>query len=86
MDVARDRQVVSRRCEVLADGQHLDAVGAQVAQHFDDFVVGLADADMAFINSLMKPNHTAGQYASWIAAPRMGINQQPVDYEYVKID
>ena len=44
------------------------------------------DADMAFINSLMKPNHTAGQYASWIAAPRMGINQQPVDYEYVKID
>jgi benzoyl-CoA 2,3-dioxygenase component B len=44
------------------------------------------DADMAFINSLMKPCHTAGQYASWIAAPRMGINQQPVDYEYVKID
>jgi benzoyl-CoA 2,3-dioxygenase component B len=44
------------------------------------------DADMAFINSLMKPCHEAGQYASWIAAPRMGINQQPVDYEYVKID
>ncbi len=44
------------------------------------------DADMAFINSLMKPCHTPGQYASWIAAPRMGINQQPVDYEYVKID
>jgi benzoyl-CoA 2,3-dioxygenase component B len=43
-------------------------------------------SDMEFINSLMKPCHEAGQYASWIAPPRMGINQQPVDYEYVKID
>ncbi len=44
------------------------------------------DADMAFINSLMQPCHQPGEYASWIAPPRMGINQQPVDYEYVKID
>ncbi|MBP6336358.1 MAG: benzoyl-CoA 2,3-epoxidase subunit BoxB [Vitreoscilla sp.] len=44
------------------------------------------DADMAFIHSLMKAQHAPGQYASWIAPPRMGINQQPVDYEYVKID
>jgi benzoyl-CoA 2,3-dioxygenase component B len=42
--------------------------------------------DMAFIHSLMKPCHEAGQYASWIAPPRMGINQQPVEFEYVKID
>ncbi len=42
--------------------------------------------DIAFIHSLMKPCHRAGEYASWIAPPRMGINQQPVDYEYVKID
>jgi benzoyl-CoA 2,3-dioxygenase component B len=27
----------------------------------------------------------AGGYATWIAPPRMGINHQPVDYEYVKI-
>ena len=43
------------------------------------------DADMAFINSLMKPVTEAGQYASWIAPPRMGINNQPTDFEYVKI-
>jgi benzoyl-CoA 2,3-dioxygenase component B len=43
------------------------------------------DADMAFIVSLMKPCHTPGQYASWIAPPRVGINKQPVDYEYVRI-
>ena len=42
--------------------------------------------DLTFIHSLMKAHHEPGQYASWIAPPRMGINQQPVDYEYVKID
>ena len=44
------------------------------------------DADMDFIGSLMKPCHDKGRYASWIAPPRMGINNQPGDFEYVKID
>lgn len=44
-----------------------------------------SDSDLKYLNSLMQPHHGAGQYASWIAPPRMGINQQPVDYEYVKI-
>jgi benzoyl-CoA 2,3-dioxygenase component B len=44
------------------------------------------DADMAFINSLMKPCHEPGQYASWIAPPRVGINNQPAEFEYVKIE
>jgi benzoyl-CoA 2,3-epoxidase subunit B len=44
------------------------------------------DADMAFIDSLMKASHGKGQYASWIAPPRVGINNQPGDFEYVKID
>ena len=43
------------------------------------------DADLVFISSLMKPCHEPGKYASWIAPPRMGINQQPIDYEYVRI-
>ena len=43
------------------------------------------DADMQFINSLMKPRHERGQYASWIAPPRVGINNQTGDFEYVKI-
>lgn len=41
--------------------------------------------DMKFINSLMKPCHERGNYASWIAPPRVGINNQPGDFEYVKI-
>jgi benzoyl-CoA 2,3-epoxidase subunit B len=43
-------------------------------------------ADMDFINSLMKPCTAPGQYASWIAPPARGINNQPGDFEYVKID
>ena len=47
----------------------------------------LPDAeDLRFIGSLMQACHAPGEYASWIAPPRMGINRQPVDYEYVKID
>jgi benzoyl-CoA 2,3-epoxidase subunit B len=41
--------------------------------------------DMAFIVSLMKPCHEPGKYASWIAPPRVGVNSQPGDFEYVKI-
>ncbi len=43
------------------------------------------DDDMRFIDSLMKPCRERGQYASWIAPPRVGINNQPGDFEYVKI-
>ncbi len=43
------------------------------------------DDDLQFINSLMQPRHGPGEYASWIAPPRIGINNQPIDYEYVKI-
>jgi benzoyl-CoA 2,3-epoxidase subunit B len=43
------------------------------------------DADMDFISSLMKPCHERGKYASWIAPPRVGVNNQPGDFEYVRI-
>ena len=41
--------------------------------------------DLAFLDSLMKPCHEPGQYASWIAAPKVGIDNKPGDFEYVKI-
>ena len=43
------------------------------------------DADMTFIDSLMVACREPGQYASWIAPPRVGINSQTGDFEYVKI-
>ena len=42
-------------------------------------------ADGEFIQSLMKPCYEAGKYASWIAPPKMGIDNKPGEFEYVKL-
>ena len=43
--------------------------------------------DKAFIKSIMvKPVFEAGKFANWIAPPRKGINQQPIDFEYVRVE
>jgi benzoyl-CoA 2,3-epoxidase subunit B len=41
--------------------------------------------DAAFIESLMTPVAEAGKYAGWIAPPKLGIDNKPGDFEYVKI-
>jgi benzoyl-CoA 2,3-epoxidase subunit B len=42
-------------------------------------------ADFAFVASLMgRPVLEPGKFAGWIAPPAMGINRQPVDFEYVR--
>jgi benzoyl-CoA 2,3-dioxygenase component B len=43
------------------------------------------EADRAYVKSLMKPVLERGQMASWIAPPPKGVNDQPADYEYVKL-
>lgn len=43
-------------------------------------------ADQAFVASLMKPVYEKGEFANWIAPPKVGINQQPGDFEYVRIE
>ena len=45
MYVAFHRQVVRRRLQVLANGQHVDFVFAHVTHYRDDFLVGFAQAD-----------------------------------------
>ena len=42
-------------------------------------------ADGDFIESLMKPCYEPGEYASWIAPPKVGINNMPGDFEYVQL-
>ena len=41
--------------------------------------------DGAFIESLMVPCYEPGKYASWIAPPKVGIDNKPGDFEYVKL-
>ena len=42
-------------------------------------------ADGAFIESLMQPVREPGKFASWIAPPKVGIDNKPGDFEYVQI-
>jgi benzoyl-CoA 2,3-dioxygenase component B len=41
--------------------------------------------DKDFIESLMQPQWEPGKFASWIAPPKVGIDNKPGDFEYVKI-
>ncbi len=49
----------------------------------EDWLPTKADGD--FIQSLMVPCTDPNSYASWIAPPKVGINNQPGDFEYVKL-
>jgi benzoyl-CoA 2,3-dioxygenase component B len=44
-----------------------------------------SDDDRAFIEGLMQPQFEQGQFAGWIAPPKLGIDNKPGDFEYVKI-
>jgi benzoyl-CoA 2,3-epoxidase subunit B len=42
--------------------------------------------DRAFVASLMGRVAEPGKFANWIAPPAMGINRQPVDFEYIRFN
>jgi len=44
------------------------------------------DADRAFVASLMGRVVEPGKFANWIAPPVMGINRQPIDFQYVRFN
>jgi benzoyl-CoA 2,3-dioxygenase component B len=61
--------------EVLSDGEW--------ASRKDQWLPSKADGD--FIQSLMQPCWEPGKFASWIASPKVGIDNKPGEFEYVKI-
>ena len=42
--------------------------------------------DLAYVASLMGRVVEPGKFVNWIAPPAMGINRQPVDFEYVRFN
>lgn len=66
---------------ISPDGQIMDE--QEWNSHHDEWFVD--DADGEYIHSLMEPVTEPGKYANWIAAPKVGINQQQSDFEYVRI-
>ncbi len=49
----------------------------------DSWLPSSADGD--FIQSLMVPCYEPGKFASWIAPPKVGIDNKPGEFEYVKL-
>jgi benzoyl-CoA 2,3-epoxidase subunit B len=45
-----------------------------------------SDEDRAFVASLMGRVVEPGRFANWIAPPVMGINRQPIDFQYVRFN
>jgi ferredoxin len=65
---------------VSPDGRVLSE--AEWAAHVDQWLP--SGGDRAFVRSLMGRVVEPGKFANWIAPPVMGINRQPVDFEYVR--
>lgn len=63
------------------DGNIVSAGDWAARQH--EWLPTKADGD--FIQSLMKPCFEPGEYASWIAPPKVGIDNKPGDFEYVQL-
>ncbi|WP_417626046.1 benzoyl-CoA 2,3-epoxidase subunit BoxB [Pararhodobacter aggregans] len=57
--------------------------GAEYDAQRDNWLPTRADGD--FIQSLMKPVYEPGKFAGWIAPPKVGIDNKPGDFEYVKL-
>jgi benzoyl-CoA 2,3-epoxidase subunit B len=53
-------------------------------KHKAEWLPSTDDGD--FIASLMKPETEPGKFAGWIAPPKVGIDNKPGDFEYVKIE
>jgi benzoyl-CoA 2,3-dioxygenase component B len=57
--------------------------GAEFDKGLPDWLPTRGDGD--FIASLMKPVSEPGQYAGWISPPKVGIDNKPGDFEYVRL-
>jgi benzoyl-CoA 2,3-dioxygenase component B len=44
-----------------------------------------SESDRAYIAGIMQPVHEPGKIAGWIAPPSRGINQKPMEYDYVRL-
>jgi benzoyl-CoA 2,3-dioxygenase component B len=62
-------------------GELIDATAWE--RQRDQWLPSKEDGD--FIVELMKPVQEPGQFAGWIAPPKVGIDNKPGEFEYVMI-
>ena len=63
------------------DGRIVDAAEFQRRQ--DEWLPSASDR--TFVRSLMQRVVAPGKMAGWLAPPERGINNLPIDYEYVRL-
>ncbi|HZP78251.1 MAG TPA: benzoyl-CoA 2,3-epoxidase subunit BoxB [Pseudolabrys sp.] len=68
--------------QATPDGELIDEATWQQRKY--EWLPSKADGD--FIAALMKPQIEPGKFASWISPPKVGIDNKPGDFEYVRID
>jgi benzoyl-CoA 2,3-epoxidase subunit B len=76
----------SRRVGAYA-GQHISPDGTVLTgAEWDRRAAGWlpTDDDRAGVAALMTAHYEPGEFASWIAPPAVGINDLPVEYDYVR--
>ncbi len=81
-------RVFHRQIGIYADGHYTpegEAISLEDWQRRRDEWLP-SESDRAYIASIMQPVHEPGKIANWIAPPSRGINQKPLDYEYVRLD
>lgn len=66
---------------ITPDGRVISTEEWQTRQ--DEWLPSKADGD--FIQSLMQAVWEPGEYAGWIAPPRVGIDNKPGDFEFVQV-
>lgn len=66
---------------ISPDGEVLD--DATWEQRVGDWLPSPEDREA--VSSLMVPEYEYGKFAGWIAAPKTGINDQPVEFDYVHL-
>src|SRR5438105_5336269 len=82
-NVAFHRQIGEfKNVHATPDGVLID--DATWGKRKSEWLPSTEDGD--FIASLMKPESEAGRFASWISPPKVGIDNKPGDFEYVKIE
>jgi len=82
-NVAFHRQIGEfRDINATPDGLLIDDATWNKRKH--DWLPSVDDGD--FIASLMVPVTDIGTYAPWISPPKVGIDNKPGDFEYVKIE
>ncbi len=68
-------QPVSPQGEVIDTDAHASSIDSWLP----------SDADRAAVAALMVPQYEPGKFAGWIAPPSTGINDQPVEFDYVHL-